>query len=222
MGNVSKYYLAEQIRFKLSEGYPAVLESVQQEDVIAAIGQKINSMLKMSYIPDTLQQGDTIPTGLMMATYEDIPVVSVQVGATKTQAKCTLPTQPVTLPRNMGVYQIDDEFGNFYIPLQTGQSALLDGQPLICDLLGQIGYEVRTDTILFKRDITLDTDPITSVSMLLVVMDIDNYDIYTALPIPAEYATQIIDEVYKSFLPVEQMAMQTAQASQQPLKEVKK
>jgi len=222
MGNVTKYYLNEQIRYKLSQGYPKVLESIQEEDTMAAIGQKINSMLKMSYIPDTLQQGDSIPTGLMMATYEDISVTSVQVGATKTKAKAILPTQPITLPRNMGVYQIDDEFGNFYVPLQTGQAALLDGQPLICDLLGQIGYEVRTDFVLFSRDITNDADPITTVSMLLVVMDIDKYNIYTPLPIPAEMATTIIDEVYKSFLPVEQMELQTAQASQQPLKQVKK
>src|ERR1043166_9207661 len=99
-----------------------------------------------------------------------------------------------------------------FIPLQTGQAALLVGQPLICDILDQTGYEVRGNTILYSKDITLNG--VSAVDMLLVILDVNNYDDFTPLPLPAEMAWQVVDEVYKSFVPELQLAMQQAQVNQ--------
>lgn len=90
-----------------------------------------------------------------------------------------------------------------FIPLQQGQRLLLKGQPLISGLLEQVGYEPTGDTILFTEDITINN--INFVDMKLVVLDIDSYDDFTPLPIPANFEAKIVEEVYQSFLP--QIAM---------------
>jgi len=218
MAGYSKFFLAEQIRFRLEEGYPPALASVMQEDVIAAIGQKINSMLKLEYFAQTLNVGDSIPNALMIATYEGVAVTPIKGN----KAKCTLPVMPVSLPRNMGVWEIvsPSDLSRQFIPLQPGQLFMLQGQPMIEDLLGQVGYTVYGNTIEFTPDITINN--LDTVKIRLLVVDIDSYDIYTPLPISADYAQTIIDEVYKSFLPIDQMALQEAQAKQEPIKAVKK
>lgn len=210
MANYTKYILMEQIRYKLSANYPNILETVQPPDIIAAIGQKINAVLKLQYLAETLATGDTIPENLMIATYENIEVTSY--GGKKSRAY--LPVQPVSLPRNMGIYMVspDEDFDCIYIPLQAGQANLLKGQRMISNILGQVGYEVYGNYIVMTQDITIDE--ITSVNMRLLVSDISQYDDYTPLPIPADYAQTIIEEVYKSFLTTEQAAMNKQEMTQ--------
>lgn len=203
MATQSKYFIAEQIRYKLAASYPNVLEVVQMPDIIAAVGQKINSILKLQYLTDTLALGDSIPNNLMIATYEDVPIETY--GGKKCIA--TLPAIPVSLPRNMGVYMVskDDDFDCLFIPLQAGQANLLKGQRLINNLLGQVGYELYGNKIVMTQDLTIDN--VSSINMRLLITDIEDYEDYTPLPIPADYATTIIDEVYKSFLTTEQAAL---------------
>lgn len=203
MANYSKYFISEQIRYKLAANYPNVLEVVQMPDIIAAVGQMVNHMLKLQYLTDTLAVGDSIPNNLMIATYEDVPIETY--GGKKCIA--TLPAIPVSLPRNMGVYMVskDEDFDCLFIPLQAGQANLLKGQRMINNLLDQVGYELFGDKIVMTQDLTIDN--VASINMRLLITDITDYDEYTPLPIPADYATTIIDEVYKSFLPTEQAAM---------------
>lgn len=209
----TKNFLANQILLKLGAGYPEVANSVQLFDLYAAIDQKINIMFKMQQFSQTFAVGETIPDGLVLATYSaDV----VTFGGKK--SKCVMPVMPVSLTRNMGVYEVatDEFFTCPMIPMQPGQAALLDGQPMICDLLNQIGYEIYGNAIITTRDVTIDN--ITTLWMRLVVMSIDQYDEYTSLPIPADYANQIIDEIYKSFVPVEQLEAQSNGIVQQPKK----
>ena len=97
----TKYYLSEQVMLRLAAGYPDVAEKVDILDVIAALGQKISQMFNMTYFTAVLANGETVPDGLMLATYSNIPVVSF--GA---RSKATLPVMPISLPRNQGVFQI--------------------------------------------------------------------------------------------------------------------
>lgn len=203
MATPTKFFLMEQVRYKLKAGYPNVLNVVQKEDIMAVVGQKINSILKLQYFTETLALGDSIPNNLMIATYEDVPIETY--GGKKCIA--TLPAMPVALPRNMGVYMVskDDDFDCLFIPLQAGQANLLKGQRLINNLLGQVGYEVFGNKIVMTQDLTIDN--VSSINMRLLITDVEDYDEYTPLPIPADYATTIIDEVYKSFLTTEQAAL---------------
>ena len=83
-----------------------------------------------------------------------------------------------------------------YIPLQNGQAAFLKEQNLINDLLGMVGYEVRDGYVVFTEDITdADGNNVNAVDMQLVVMDMDHYSDYDLLPLTADMAAQVIQEV---------------------------
>jgi len=83
-----------------------------------------------------------------------------------------------------------------YIPLQNGQAAFLKEQNLINDLLGIVGYEVRDGYVVFTEDITdADGANVNAVDMQLVVMDMDHYSDYDLLPLTADMAAQVIQEV---------------------------
>jgi len=209
MPNLSRYYLAEQVLLKLESGIADVINKVQIEDIIAAVGQKVNSILKLQQFTDVLQMGDTIPNNLMVATYPNIPITSIG-----TRCKATLPIQPVSLIRNMGVYMIDmyEDFRCPFIPIQLGLFAMLQGQLGISDLLGQVGFECVGNEIWLTKDLTINN--VSEIYMRLLVFDINSYSDYDGLPIPQDMQWQIIDEVYKSFIPSE--AQQAIQS--QPIK----
>jgi hypothetical protein len=212
MASATKYFLQEQMRYRLDAGNPTVSSVVQQEDIIAAISDWINAKLKLQHISEVLPSGDTIPQNLMIATYNDIAIVTY--GDRK--CKAVLPVQPTALIRNMGVFMVDshDDFSCPFIPLQAGQAALLKGQPMINDLLGQVGYEIFGKDVIITQDLTINN--ITTVHFRLLVMDITEYDDYTPLPIPSDWNGQLIKDVYESFIPVEQTKMATEQITNNP------
>ncbi len=213
---MTKIFLADQIFYRLEAGYPAATEAIQYPDILAAINQRINVMFKMEQFSQTFAMGETIPDGLVLATYSaDV----VTFGGKK--SKAILPVMPVSLTRNMGIYEVaDDEFFTCpFIPLQPSQASLLKGQDLISDILGQTGYEVYGNSIITTKDITIGGT--NKLWFRLVVMDINSYDDYTDLPIPADMGEQIVMEVYKLFVPVEAAELQANGITQQP-KEVQK
>lgn len=213
MSNYSRYFLAEQVMFRLQSGIPDTVNKIEIEDVIAAIGQKVNSMLKLQTFTETFQMGDTIPNNLMIATYNDIPITS-----SGTRCTATLPIQPISLPRNMGVYMVDryDDFRCPFIPIQAGLYALLKCQPGISDLLGQCGYELFGNELWMTKNLT--TENVSEIHVRLLVLDMASYDDYTGLPLPQDYADKIIEDVYKSFMPVESQQMVQGQVPKLTIK----
>ena len=141
----TKYKIAEQVLFKLYGGAIDISNPVQPQDVIEAVNQEVNVLLKTQHFSVTLPAGDTIPENLMIATYNDVAVTSF--GGKK--AKALLPAMPIALPRNMGVFEVSDDeyFSNLFIPLLAGQANLVSSQPMISTLLGQTGYEVYGNAI---------------------------------------------------------------------------
>lgn len=88
-----------------------------------------------------------------------------------------------------------------FIPMMPGQQYLLQEQSLISNLLGQIGYEVSGNKVIFSEDITIDS--ISAVNMKLLVSDISKLSDYDVLPIPASMESDIIEQVYAQFAPVQ-------------------
>jgi len=197
MAGSTIYRLSEQILLKLTGGSVQTASKVQLPDIKIAIGQKINELYKTQHFSVTLASGETIPDGLMLATYTGIAVTSLGE-----RSVATLPIMPISLPRNVGVFQVYDsvDSSNEYIPYQVGQYNLFSKLPLISDLLKQIGYEVKGNQLLFSRNITLLG--ISSVNAVLAIMDISKYDDFTPLPIAADMESTIIDSVYDKFAPV--------------------
>lgn len=190
----TKYRLAEQVVRLLNGGEIPVATKVKINEAKLAVEQVLNKMLKMEYLNLNIPSFEMIPNGASVATYEGIAVE--QYG---TRSKSTLPAMPLKLPRGIGVYQIFDP-ANIdcpFIPLEMGQMGLLSTQPLINNLLGQVGYEWYGMDIIYTTDLT-QPDPIT-VTMRLVVMDISKYSDYDILPIPADMEWDVVNEAYKLF-----------------------
>lgn len=186
---VTKYMLAEEILRILHGGNVPANAKVRKEDIYASIGQVANTVLKSAYVAENLGMSELIPNGAMIALYESIPVVT-----SGQFAKAILPFKPIKLPRNMGVFRVQDSEVNFpeYIPVQMGQTGLLNSQPILNSLIGT-SYENKGMEIKFNEDITLLG--VTSVDIDLVVMDIGLYSEWDPLPIIADQAYAIKKEV---------------------------
>lgn len=208
----TKYKIAEQVLLKLYGGAIDISNPVQIQDVIEAVNQEVNTMLKMQHLSVTLPAGQTIPENLMVATYDNVAVTSF--GGKK--AKAILPAMPISLPRNMGVYEVSDDeyFSNLFIPLQAGQANLVSSQPMISTLLGQTGYEVYGNSLIFTTDITVGGTE--KVYIRLIILDISKYEDYDMLPIPSDYEGVIVDTLFKKFAPV-QIAEKIVDSTNEPI-----
>jgi len=193
--------LAEQAMNLIEGGDLAAASSIGLNELKISCGQVINAMLKTEYFSVNLNGGEVIPNGSILGMYENI---EVQSSNGKSQA--TLPIKPLKLPRNMGVWAIypkyttdsNYEYDKEFIPLQMGQAGLLKSQPLINNLLGQVGYEVFGDKVYFTQDIK-QLFPNVVLAMRLAVMDISQYGDFDPLPITPEMEWDVIKEVVKMY-----------------------
>lgn len=198
MAVVTIYRLAEEILKAISGGDIQNATNISINEVKISIGQVCNQILKVEHFSVNEKMGERIPNGSVLGYYPNIVVSKYGTG----KSKCTLPIKPLKLPRNMGVFSVwltgypDKEF----IPLQMGQANLIISQPLINDLLGQVGYETFGGEIIFTKDLTISagTNQVT-VDMRLAVMDISQYGDFDMLPILPEMEWQIKQEVWKLY-----------------------
>jgi hypothetical protein len=191
----TKYGLAERALRIINGGNIPVASKVHINEVKLAVEQVTNKMLKMEYLNVNIPSMELIPNGASVATYEGITVE--QYGTSR--SKSTLPAMPLKLPRGIGVYQIFDPANMDcpFIPLEMGQWGLLKTQPLINNLLGQVGYEWYGMDIIYTSDLT-QPSPV-EVTMRLVVLDISQYSDYDILPLPSDMQWDVIQEVVKMF-----------------------
>lgn len=202
MAATTIYLLAEQTMKLIEGGTRSAGSSITFNEIKLACGNVINQLLKTEYLSINAKMGETIPNGTTLGLYEGIDVVSYNG-----KSKATLPIKPLKLPRNMGiwaiypqydvnvdVYDLDKEF----IPLQMGQGSLLKSQPLINDLMGQVGYENFGMDVIFTKDLKT-LFPNIKLAMRLAIMDISMYGDYDPLPILPEQEWQVINEVYKLY-----------------------
>ena len=99
MALVTKQYLVEQIRALLGGGSPSAGAKFEPRMVAAHLQQAINRKLKTEYFSVTLPGEETIPEGMVLACYDNIPVEQY-----KGVSRAKLPAEPISLRRNMGVY----------------------------------------------------------------------------------------------------------------------
>lgn len=196
MAIITLYRLAEQAYGLIEGNDPPAASSIGFAEMKLACMQVINKILKTEYFSVNATIGERIPNGSVLGLYENVSVVPYSNG----RSKATLPIKPLNLPRNMGVFSVyrTSDPTNEFIPLQMGQANLLKSQPMINNLLGQIGYEVFGSEVVFTKDLT-QLYPNETLSMRLAVLDMDKYDDYDMLPVPPEYEWDIITEVYKLY-----------------------
>jgi hypothetical protein len=195
------YRLAE-MAFKLIEGgTPGAASSITFNELKIACQNVVNASLKTQYFSVNAKIGETIPNGTVLGFYEGIDVVSYN-GKSKT----TLPIKPIMLPRNMGIWAIYPKFktnGNYeldkeFIPMQMGQIGLVQSQPLLNGILGQIAYENYGLELIFNKDLK-SLFPEIKLAMILAIMDISLYSDYDILPILPEMEHEVVTEVVKLY-----------------------
>ena len=190
----TKYLLAEQVMLRLQGGRPDLANRTDIRDLILAVGQAVNELIKAQYYAGTLPSGETIPDGCVLATYEDVAVTQW-----KKTSRSQLPAMPVNLPRNMGVFAIsknDDPYCVF-IPAQAGQLAMVQSQKMMSDLAGHYAYETYGNYVEYNKNLIADN--IDKVMMRLVVKDVLALDDHDVLPIPADFEAMVVDTVFKRF-----------------------
>ena len=195
------YLLAEECLKALSGGNIAAASNISLGEMKISICQVANQLLKVEHFSVNEKMAEKIDNGAVIGWYEDISVTSFNGKST-----ATLPIKPIKLPRNMGVFGIYPKYesnGNYeldkeFIPLQMGQSALLKSQPMINDLLGQVGYENYGISIVFTKDIKT-MFPNIVLAMRLAVLDFSQYGDYDVLPLLPEQEWQIKQEVIKLY-----------------------
>lgn len=201
MGVVTIFRMAEQISDLLEGDTLPAGSSIDYNTLKVSIGQVINAMLKVEYFSVNLKGGEVIPNGSILGFYEGI-----EVETSNGKSQCTLPIKPLKLPRNMGVWAIypkyetnaNYEYDKEFIPLQMGQGGLIKSQQLINELMGQVGYEVFGNKVIFTKDIK-SIFPDVTLAMRLAVMDISQYSDYDALPVLPETEWDIITQVFKMY-----------------------
>ena len=201
MAAVTIYRLAEMAFNLIEGGDPAAASSISINQLKISCGNVINSLLKTEHFSINEKLGERIPNGTVLGWYEGIEVTSWNG-----KSKASLPIKPIHLPRNMGIFAVyakydtnqNYDLDNEFIPLQMGQGGLIKSQPLINDLLGQVGYENFGGELVFTKDLK-SLFPNIQLAMRLAIMDISLYGDWDLLPILPEMEWDVISEVYKLY-----------------------
>lgn len=201
MAVITIYRLAESCFNLIEGGSPAAASSISFNELKIACQAVINTLLKTEHFSINEKLGERIPNGSILGLYEGIAVTQ-----SNGRSKATLPIKPLKLPRNMGVFAIYPKYtliGNYeydkeFIPLQMGQGGLIKSQPLLNDLMGQVGYENFGLELIFTKNIK-QLFPNVVLAMRLAVMDISQYGDWDILPLLPEQEWQVIQEVVKLY-----------------------
>ena len=188
------YLMAEQVLSLLVGGKPDAASPHTMPEIKKMLVALINTRLKADYVQTTLGSGERIPDGSIKATYENVVVEQY-----RGKARCFLPVQPISLPHNMGVWEItpQDDIDCQFIPMPSGQRWMIQKETLLNRVLDQHGYEVNGREVLFTDDITALDDPITEVAIRLVVGDINQMGDYDPLPIPSDMEALVIKDCFE-------------------------
>jgi hypothetical protein len=190
------FQISEQIQRMLGQNIGASAR-VHINEIKLLVSQVSSQVLKIDHLKVNMPEGDTIPNNCVIYTFTNVAVTT-----NGGKSKSTLPYIPMSLPRNMGVFQI--------IPVTTVSSVDTIGweTPLIpipasmygivkpLSVLGSnVGYEVFGSDVYYTADMT--TKNISKVIMRLVGVAIDAIDDYTILPLSADAQAQVIETVFK-------------------------
>lgn len=187
----TKYKISEQIQ-RLIAGNPTIATRVHMNDIKLLVEQVANQLLKADHFAVNMPEGDTIPNNCMVFTYDNVPVTTYKT----TRSKASLPSFPISLPRNMGVLHVSktDAIDEPFIPIPTSLFGIVKPQALLGDLSGLIGYEVAGRDIIFTKN--LPGLGVNNVFIRLVGVDLSQLTDYDPLPLSADMEGQVVTQVY--------------------------
>lgn len=175
----------------LRGGAPSVASTVKMPTIMEVIGQVINKLLKTEFFTTHIAE-ERNGNGLVTAFYENVPVEKW-----KNTSRSILPTMPIKLIKNMGIYQINKPGCSHdpFIPMPNGMAAYLHTERIINKLLDQTFYEHIQHFVVYSKDLTVEK--VNTVEMQLIVSDINSLSIYDPLPVPADMELDVIRAAYE-------------------------
>ena len=195
--------ITEQIYRLYNGGNPSADQEITQKEIELLVLQTVNRVLKIESIQTNLPMGDYFPPHAALAQYDSVSTTAIS----DDYCKATLPAQPISMPRGMGVWNITkreaydsltlDDFENPFVPVQSGQMGLLAGvgHTGVKDVLlsNVIPYELRTNNeVIFYAP---QGDVGSAVNMQLLVSDPAKVSSTDTLPVGGDQEVQIIQEV---------------------------
>lgn len=161
-------------------------------EVMLLVNQSINKILK-------LEVAESFKAGLV-----DVPkcsliqyTASVTADAPNNRSSITLPVIPLTLPLDMGIWNIAASNAAMtpYIPIPSQDVLVFQGANLSY-LEGQVGYYVQGKKVFFTKDLTLaGNGSISSVIINILASDFSQFADNDMLPISPEVESAVITEV---------------------------
>lgn len=218
--------ITEQI-FRLYNGGDASSDQeITKKEIELLVLQVVNKLLKLETLQVNYALGDSFPPHTAIASYDNISVTSLNDDF----CKATLPAQPLSLPRGMGVWSITkrvetssgsgvyiDDYEQPFVPMVSGQIGILAniGHTGIKDVLlsNVIAYELRSSNeILFYNS---SSEVGSSVNIKLLVADPAKISSTDMLPVGSDQEMQIIQEVMQLLGVVPMATDEVANANKQ-------
>jgi hypothetical protein len=168
---------------------------VHEAEIRAALNRVVAQLLKMDAVNVNFQYGSSIPTHHMVATYDSVPVVDS--GCDRSYA--ILPATPMAMPMQMGIWSVGNCDCDSFVPLEPGMMNIAGKvrHTAMSAILGEelIAYEPSGNKVTFNRSKEQIGE---TVSMRLLVMDLNSMDEYSQLPIPQDMEEAVFRMVRQS------------------------
>lgn len=181
------FSISEQILRQFYGGVPSDDATVSMNEVKILVNQVAMKRLGAQFY-ERLQMDDYSIPGCMITTYKELPVIEDEVsGSLYTK----LPAHPISLPLDMGVYEVVDSTNpaNDILPLRSGQFNLIGPEVI----KKQNWYLYEGDRITFSASVA--NSNIEKVNIKLLVNDLSKITDYEPYPITADIEADIIIEV---------------------------
>jgi hypothetical protein len=187
----TKYKISEQVQ-RLMQGNSTIASRIHMNDIKLLVEQVANQLLKADFFAVNMPDGDSIPSNCMIYSYESVPVTTYKT----TRSRASLPSIPISLPRNMGVLHVSktDAIDEPFVPIPASLYGIIKPQDLLGDLSGLIGYEVFGKDIVFTKN--LPGLGVNNVFIRLVGVDLSQLTDYDILPLSSDMEAQVVTQVY--------------------------
>jgi hypothetical protein len=198
--------ISEQIWRIYSGGNPTDDQEITRKEIELLVLQTVNKLLKIETLQVNNALGDPFPPHTAIAKFDNISVTAIN----DEFCSLTLPAQPISLPRNMGIWNITkrvetssgsgvyvDDFEYPFVPVSSGQIGMMAhiGNTDIKNVLlsNVVPYEVRSaNEVVFY---TSRDEVGTSVNVQLLVADPAKVTSTDTLPLGSDQEMQVITEV---------------------------
>lgn len=160
----------------------------QYTDVVKKVQPTITAIKNKDGVTDNIEI-----INIRKCLYTALPVYS-------DKSKATLPTQPINLPRGMGVWKLFSESDPWtsFIPVSSGEMFLYNGR--LSDSIDSLNvYEYHDNkTLILNKPVT---DVPLDMKIQLLVVDPEQLGEYDLLPIPADMEIEVITSVLQMIQP---------------------